>query len=200
MTKRARVSVILAAVVVVVTSAASAVLIGRAANNAASPAASKQQHEARLGTVWAQAAQNPPAPKTAGAPTEPTTCSLDTPPAGILSSQGGPGSSGEFQPNNEWSAPESGSTSSWYRVWAGETGIDANPAYSPAVVVVIRVASTDGCSVSQTDVGTFTDSSADGPFTITGANGIWLSLQTTTSAIYYFDVDSHRFTQTPPSS
>jgi hypothetical protein len=174
-------------------------MVSRAEGGTVDPLTAKQQYESQLQQQYAQDQQLIPAPKDLTTPPPATPCALDTAPAGISASQGGPGPAGEFQPNNQWSAPVAGSTTNWYLVWAGQTGVDSMPQYTPAVAVYVRITSPDGCSVSETDVGTFTDQQADGPFTITAVNGVWITLQTPTLVNYYFSLTTDQFTQSVPA-
>jgi len=79
-------------------------------------------------------------------------------------------------------------------VWAGSTGSNsANPG-TPGVIVHLQTPSSDGYSTVDTVVGTFIDTKADGPLSITSVTGFVVTMSSPSGGLFYFHLDTHQFT------
>lgn len=112
---------------------------------------------------------------------------------GVLNVRQGPVPAGQFVARNSWQGPVGGAGSTWFVVWAGATGTLSAVPGTPGVIVRLQAPTPDGTSFTDNVVGTFTDSSADGPLSVVAVNGAVVELVSSGGHTYTFNLETKSF-------
>jgi len=169
-----------------------AIGVSAAVNHGSPTPPTKEQYAQALASQLASdVARHTPAPKVSPTPHMGPTPTAAPRQEGILDIRQGPVPPTVFASSNLWQGPLAGDL--WYLVYAGQNMNPDGTRGLPAVIVQTTTTSADGASTSLNSSNTYTDSAADGAFTITAVSGAVMTLTTPLGQTVTFNLQTRQF-------